>query len=142
MYGNEESVGKGLRRYLELSGKRRSDIFITSKAGGDDVRKSLQESLEKLGLDYVDLYLSHSPLLTPARTQWPVMEALRKEGFARSVGVSNHRISDLEIIEEVGSIPPSVNQVRTRQLTRRWPHTALRLTGRAGLAHRLRSTRT
>jgi 2,5-diketo-D-gluconate reductase A len=114
MYGNEESVGKALRRFLESSGKQRSDIFITTKAGGDDVRKSLEESLEKLGLDYVDLYLSHSPLLTPARTQWPVMEALKKEGLARSVGVSNHRVSDLDVIEQVGTIPPSINQVRAR----------------------------
>lgn len=112
MYGNEDSVGRGLRRYLESSGRQRSDIYVTTKAGGDDVRKSLEESLKKLGLDYVDLYLSHSPLLTPARTQWPVMELLKKEGLARSVGVSNHRISDLRVIEEVGTIAPSINQVR------------------------------
>lgn len=110
MYQNEETVGNALKAWF-AKGNKREDLYITTKVGGADARQSLAESLTKLGVDYVDLFLIHSPILTPAKTQWPVMEALKKEGLARSVGVSNFRISDLKEVEQVGTFPPSVNQV-------------------------------
>ena len=80
------------------------------------MKASLQESLEKIGVDYVDLFLVHQPLpfvnngTLPAL--WVGLEGLVKEGLTKSIGVSNFKVSDLEKLLPEASIPPAVNQVR------------------------------
>jgi diketogulonate reductase-like aldo/keto reductase len=109
MYGNEESVGAAIRK----SGIRRENVFITTKLWNSDhenPRRALDTSLGKLKLDYVDLYLIHYPV-RERRRSWGALEALRAQGKARSIGVSNFTISHLtELLAETGSVP-AVNQV-------------------------------
>ncbi|KAI5450688.1 hypothetical protein NCC49_002699 [Naganishia albida] len=110
MYENEESVGLALK---EL-GVKRDDVFITTKCGSADPRKSLEKSLKLLGVEQVDLYLIHSPLLvkdTGLGKSWQIMEELQKEGKTKSIGVSNYRVSDLEEVLKVAKVTPSVNQI-------------------------------
>jgi len=75
----------------------------------------LVESLEKLGLDYVDLYLIHSPHVAQAKGNlqdvWKGMEEVKKEGLAKSIGVSNFDVDALKEVLEVATVVPSVNQV-------------------------------
>jgi diketogulonate reductase-like aldo/keto reductase len=108
-YGNEESVGVGVRQ----SGVPRDQVFITTKfypASRDPVAE-VQRSLERLEMDYVDLYLVHWPRGGPLRA-WPGMERAREHGLARSVGVSNFSVSQLDEVLAKGSVAPAVNQVQ------------------------------
>ena len=108
-YGNEESVGLGLRE----SGVRREEIFVTTKflpRPGDDPVARIEESLGRLGMDYVDLYLVHWPEGGPTWA-WPGMEQARERGHARSIGVSNFGVADLKEVLAVANTPPVVNQV-------------------------------
>jgi diketogulonate reductase-like aldo/keto reductase len=108
-YGNEESVGRALRD----SGVPRGDVFITTKfypARRDPVAE-VQQSLKRLGVDQVDLYLVHWPQGGPARA-WPGMEQARERGFARSIGVSNFSAGDLDRVMSAGTVPPAVNQIQ------------------------------
>jgi diketogulonate reductase-like aldo/keto reductase len=109
MYGNEESVGAAIRK----SGIRRENIFVTTKLWNSDHEnpwRALDASLGKLKLDYVDLYLIHYPV-RERRRSWGALEALRTQGKARSIGVSNFTIRHLrELLAEAGSVP-AVNQV-------------------------------
>lgn len=114
IYENEKGVGEGIRN----SGIKRNDLFVTTKVwnadqGYDSTLKACERSLARLGLDYVDLYLIHWPV--PERDlyveTWKAMIHLKKEGFIKSIGVSNFRISDLErLINETG-IVPVLNQI-------------------------------
>jgi diketogulonate reductase-like aldo/keto reductase len=114
-YGNEESLGAG----IAAAGKPREQLFITTKlyklAEGTTVRDTLVESLAKLRLGYVDLFLIHTPVSFPEpgrlKDVWKEMEALKKEGLARSVGVSNFRVAQLREILDGAEFPPSINQV-------------------------------
>ena len=108
-YGNEESVGRALRD----SGLPRGDVFITTKfyPGRKDPVAEAEQSLRRLGVDQVDLYLVHWPKGGPARA-WPGMERARELGFARSVGVSNFAASELSEVIAAGTIPPVVNQAQ------------------------------
>lgn len=118
MYQNEETLGQGIK----LSGKPRSELFVTTKlkglSPGQTVKDTLLDSLKKLGLDYVDLFLVHDP--TPytkenrLRDVWSQMEALKDEGLAKSVGVSNFKVEDLNEILPEAKIIPSMNQVGRR----------------------------
>jgi diketogulonate reductase-like aldo/keto reductase len=109
MYGNEESVGAAIR----MSGIPRGNIFVTTKLWNSDhgdPGRALDTSLRKLKLDYVDLYLIHYPV-RERRQSWRVLEALRAEGKARSIGVSNFTIRHLtELLAETKTVP-AVNQV-------------------------------
>ena len=109
MYGNEESVGAAIR----MSGIPRENIFVTTKLWNSDhgnPERALNTSLRKLKLDYVDLYLIHY-LVRERRQSWRALEALRAEGKARSIGVSNFTISHLtELLAETKTVP-AVNQV-------------------------------
>lgn len=114
VYRNEESVGEGIR----VSGIPREELFITTKLWNSDqgtgkVRAALETSLNKLGLDYIDLYLIHWP--TPARDliveTWKEFEALKTEGLIRSIGVSNFRLEDLERLKAEGLSTPVLNQI-------------------------------
>jgi diketogulonate reductase-like aldo/keto reductase len=108
-YGNEESVGQALRD----SGVRREDVFITTKfypARRDPVAE-VEQSLRRLGTDYVDLYIIHWPQGGPTWA-WPGMEAAREQGYTRSIGVSNFSIGELDEVTSAASTPPVVNQVQ------------------------------
>ena len=109
MYGNEESVGAAIR----MSGIPRENIFVTTKLWNSDhgnPARALETSLRRLKLDYVDLYLIHYPV-RERRQSWRALEALRAEGKARSIGVSNFTIRHLtELLAETKTVP-AVNQV-------------------------------
>jgi diketogulonate reductase-like aldo/keto reductase len=113
-YSNEDSLGAGIKD----SGKNRSDLYILTKlkmlGEGDTVESLLRGSLEKLGVDYVDLFLIHSPLPYKGRLKevWKDMEALQKAGLAKSIGVSNFSVDHLNDILDDNSVVPAVNQVR------------------------------
>ena len=109
MYGNEESVGAA----IAMSGIPRENIFVTTKLWNSDhgnPERALDASLRKLKLDYVDLYLIHYPV-RERRQSWRALEALRAEGRARSIGVSNFTIRHLtELLADTKTVP-AVNQV-------------------------------
>ncbi|KAL0946691.1 hypothetical protein HGRIS_012878 [Hohenbuehelia grisea] len=115
VYENEETLGEGIK----ASGKPRSELFITTKlnklAPGETVKQSLQASLQKLGVDYVDLFLIHFfvPWAKEGRIKevWKGMEEVKKEGLAKSIGVSNFRIEDIKEVLDGASIVPAVNQL-------------------------------
>jgi 2,5-diketo-D-gluconate reductase A len=108
-YGNEESVGRALRD----SGVPRDEVFITTKfyPGFEDPESEAQHSLERLGVDQVDLYIVHWPQGGPTWA-WPGMQAARERGYARSIGVSNFSVSELDELMSVARTPPVVNQVQ------------------------------
>jgi diketogulonate reductase-like aldo/keto reductase len=108
-YGNEPSVGRGLRE----SGVPREEVFITTKffPRGKDPAAEAERSLERLGVDYVDLYIVHWPEGGPIWA-WPGMERARELGFARSIGVSNFDRDELGQLMATASIAPVVNQVQ------------------------------
>ena len=108
-YRNEASVGRALRD----SGVPRGDVFVTTKfhPGRDDPLAELELSLERLGLDAVDLYIVHWPQGGPTWA-WPGMERARERGLARSIGVSNFSAEELEAVLATGEVPPAVNQVK------------------------------
>jgi len=108
-YGNEESVGKALRD----SGLPRDDVFITTKfyPGRNDPVAEARQSLRRLGVEQVDLYLVHWPQ-GGASWAWPGMERARELGYARSVGVSNFSAGELAEVIAAGTTPPAVNQVQ------------------------------
>ena len=108
-YGNEKSVGEGLRE----SGVPREEVFITTKffpAQKDPVAE-VERSLQRLGVDYVDLYIVHWPEGGPTWA-WPGMERARELGFARSIGVSNFGVDELRQLLGTSTVPPVVDQVQ------------------------------
>jgi len=115
MYQNEETLGRGIK----LSGKPRSELFITTKLNGlkpgQTVKDTLVDSLKKLGLDYVDLFLIHDPTLFTKdgklKNVWSQVEALKDEGLAKSIGVSNFKVEDLNEILPGAKVIPAVNQI-------------------------------
>jgi diketogulonate reductase-like aldo/keto reductase len=108
-YGNEASVGRALRD----SGVDRGEVFITTKFAPRrrDPVAELENSLRRLGLDRVDLYIIHSPRKGPTWA-WPGMEAARERGYAGSIGVSNFSASELEEVTAIASTPPVINQIQ------------------------------
>ncbi|KAL7064069.1 hypothetical protein AAHC03_05833 [Spirometra sp. Aus1] len=136
-YQNETEVGRALRRQLDAGTVKREDLFITSKLWGDahrleDVRPACEESLRKLGLKYLDLYLIHFPVpfklkegtqfpvtdpsafefeYIPLEETWKGMEELVEAGLVKSIGVSNFNRAQIDRILAVCKIPPAVNQI-------------------------------
>ena len=112
-YGNEVEVGKAIKR----SGVARKELFITTKlwiqdAGYESTKKAFEKSLNKLQLDYLDLYLIHQPY-GDIYGSWRAMEGLYREGKIKAIGVANFqpdRIMDLIIHNQVA---PAVNQIET-----------------------------
>ena len=114
MYRNEAGVGEAIAH----SGLGRDEVFITTKLandnhGHDKAIRALDESLRKLGMDYVDLFLIHWPRPSEGKfvETWQAFTELKQEGRARSIGVSNFRVQDLEAIIDATGVPPAVNQV-------------------------------
>jgi diketogulonate reductase-like aldo/keto reductase len=109
LYGNEESVGKALRE----SGLPREEVFITTKfhPGSRDPVAAAEESLARLGLDRVDLYLVHWPEGGPTWA-WPGMERARELGYTRSIGVSNFDGGELRQLLATAAVPPVADQVQ------------------------------
>ena len=111
-YGNEADVGKGIRE----SGIDREEIFVTTKLWNDDqgydkAIKAFDTSLEKLGLEYVDLYLVHWPVSGKRIDSYKALEKILKSGKSRAIGVSNFTIRHLEELIKNTEIVPAVNQV-------------------------------
>ncbi len=108
-YGNEESVGRALRE----SGLPRDQVFITTKFNPSrkDPAAEAERSLQRLGTDYVDLYLVHWPQGGATRA-WPGMERARELGYAHSIGVSNFGLRELDQLLAAASVPPVVDQVQ------------------------------
>jgi diketogulonate reductase-like aldo/keto reductase len=108
-YGNEESVGQALRE----SGVPRDEVFVTTKfyPARDDPAAEIENSLRRLGLDQVDLYIIHWPQGGPTWA-WPGMERAHEAGHARSIGVSNFDVGELEEVTGAASVAPVVNQVQ------------------------------
>ena len=108
-YGNEESVGRGLRE----SGVPRDEVFITTKfyPAHRDPAAEAEQSLKRLGVDHVDLYIVHWPQGGPTWA-WPGMERSRELGHTRSIGVSNFNVGELHALFNVAAVPPAVNQVQ------------------------------
>jgi diketogulonate reductase-like aldo/keto reductase len=114
IYGNEAGVGKGIKE----SGIKREDLFITTKVwnsdqGYNETLKSFESSMERLMLNYLDLYLIHWPV--PKNNKyietWKALETLLRDRKVRAIGVSNFNISHLENIITQCNIVPAVNQV-------------------------------
>ncbi len=108
-YGNEESVGLGLRQ----SEVPREEIFVTTKffPQNEDPVAAVEASLRRLGLEYVDLYIIHWPSGGPTWA-WPGMERAREAGYARSIGVSNFSVDDVRQLLATATVPPVVDQVQ------------------------------
>ncbi|KAI0082610.1 Aldo/keto reductase [Panus rudis PR-1116 ss-1] len=112
LYANEESLGDAIVQ----SGVAREKLYVTTKLGpvpeGKTVRDTLEESLKKLKIDYVDLFLIHIPKQhADLKGVWKQLEALKKEGLAKSIGVSNFHIQDFEKILPDAEFIPAVNQI-------------------------------
>ncbi|CAI7666834.1 unnamed protein product [Penicillium bialowiezense] len=140
-YLNEDEVGEGIRDFLKSNPSvKRSDIFVTTKVWNhlhrrEDVLWSVNNSLERMGLDYIDLFLVHWPIASEKETQekpkigadgkyvilkdltenheetWRAMEELYEQGKARAIGVSNWTIPQLEAMKKYAKVFPQVNQI-------------------------------
>jgi len=118
-YRNEEAVGRGIRS----SGIAREDLFITTKlwvqdAGEANTKRAFEKSLERLGLDYLDLYLIHQPF-GDYYSEWRAMQDLHREGRIRAIGVANFPIDRLVDLIEQNEITPAVNQIETHPFYQR-----------------------
>ncbi|KUI31130.1 oxidoreductase [Mycobacterium sp. IS-1496] len=116
MYQNERGVGEGIRD----SGVDRDEVFITSKLNNgfhrpDDARRAFDTTLSELGFDHVDLFLIHWPLPTlydgDFVSTWQTLEEFKKDGRARSIGVSNFQVDHLERLARETDTVPAVNQI-------------------------------
>ena len=107
-YGNERSVGRALR----ASGVPREDVFITTKfyPARDDAEAEIRRSLDRMEIEQVDLYIIHWPQGGPTWA-WPGMQRARQHGYARSIGVSNFSVGELDELLSVAETRPVVNQV-------------------------------
>jgi methylglyoxal/glyoxal reductase len=112
IYGNERDVGEGVK----TSGIARADVFVTTKLwnedqGYDSALRAFDKSLERLGLDYVDLYLVHWPVAGKRLDSWRALEKIFGDKRARAIGVSNYLVPHLEELLAKAKVPPAVNQI-------------------------------
>ena len=116
IYGNEAAVGEGIRAGIETTGISREELFITSKVwnadqGYEETIAAYEESLKKLKLDYLDLYLVHWPVEGKDKDTWRALETHYKEKRVRAIGVSNFQIHHLQDVIKDAEIKPMINQV-------------------------------
>lgn len=121
IYGNEEGVG----RAIAASGVPREELYVTTKLWNDrhrDADAALSESLERLGLDHVDLYLIHWPVPSQGAyvDAWKTMIQLREKGLTTSIGVSNFLPGHIDDLEMATDVTPVVNQVELHPEFQRW----------------------
>jgi diketogulonate reductase-like aldo/keto reductase len=110
LYRNERGVGDAIR----TSGVPREEIWVTTKLFPLEAlwaEKAFRRSLGRLGLDYVDLYLVHFPPPGLLVSTWKKMESIVKQGLAKSIGVSNYKLVDINKTLQAADIPPAVNQI-------------------------------
>jgi diketogulonate reductase-like aldo/keto reductase len=112
LYGNEEDVGRALRN----SGVSRDEVFITTKVwnseqGYESTLQACNDSLRRLGLSYLDLYLIHWPVPGMSEETWKAMVRLLREQKTRAIGVSNYDIYDLSQLMKSSDVLPAVDQV-------------------------------
>ncbi|OMC66251.1 glyoxal reductase [Paenibacillus sp. FSL H7-0326] len=116
VYQNEAGVGQAIREALQENGLSREELFITSKVwnadlGYEETLAAYEASLNKLGLEYLDLYLVHWPVPGKYKEAWRALETLYKDGRVRAIGVSNFQIHHLEDLLADAEITPVVNQI-------------------------------
>ncbi len=116
IYQNEKSVGKGVQNAIDAGIVTREELFITSKVWNDGLSydetiQAYNDTLERLGLEYLDLYLIHWPGQNKYMEPWKALEALYKEGRIKSIGVSNFQVSHLEHLLETAEVKPVINQI-------------------------------
>ncbi|MBB6283857.1 aldo/keto reductase [Geobacillus subterraneus] len=130
-YENEEGVGQAIRE----SGIPREQVFVTTKVwntdqGYETTLKAFEASLNKLGFDYVDLYLVHWPVKGKYKETYKALEKLYKDGYVRAIGVSNFQIHHLQDVLADCEIKPMVNQVEYHpRLTQKELHAFCRENG-------------
>jgi diketogulonate reductase-like aldo/keto reductase len=112
LYRNERGVGQAVRD----CGVPREQLFVTTKAWNDDIRAgrveaAFEQSMQLLGLDYLDLYLLHWPIKGHSVAAWRVLEKLHRAGRIRAIGVSNYMIPHLDELLPVAEVVPAVNQI-------------------------------
>ncbi len=113
-YGNEIELGAAIK----ASGVPREKLYVTTKINGTavlDTKKAFEESLSKLGLGYVDLYLIHAPYFAKTdedlQAKWAELEEIQASGKAKSIGVSNFLQKHLEVILKTAKVVPAINQI-------------------------------
>ena len=112
LYGNERGVGRALR----AGGVARDQLFVTTKVWNDDMRRdrveaAFEESMRRLALDYVDLFLLHWPIAGKITRSWQALEKLHRTGRIKAIGVSNYMIPHLDELLAAAGIVPAVNQI-------------------------------
>lgn len=117
VYKNEENVGRGIAK----CGIPRNELFVTTKVWNTaqrlgDIQGAFDRSLERLKLDYIDLYLIHWPVPGCYLSTWKILEDIQRSGRARSIGVSNFEIRHLQELESISGIIPAVNQIECHPL--------------------------
>ncbi|ANF96948.1 aldo/keto reductase [Paenibacillus bovis] len=117
LYQNEDGVGQAIRE----SGVPREELFVTTKVwnsdqGYESTLQAFEQSLTKLGLEYVDLYLVHWPVKGKYKDTWRALEKLHEDGKVRAIGVSNFQIHHLEDLLADAKVRPVVNQVELHPL--------------------------
>jgi 2,5-diketo-D-gluconate reductase A len=118
-YGNEEAVG----RAITASGIPRGELFVTTKlwiqgSGEDNTKSAFEKSLQRLGLDHVDLYLIHQPY-GDYYSEWRAMQDLYQQGLSRAIGVANFHADRLVDLIDHNAVTPAVNQIETHPFFQR-----------------------
>lgn len=116
VYQNEGSVGEAIAELFKESTVAREDLFVTSKVwnadlGYESTLAAYETSLNKLGLDYLDLYLIHWPVKGKYKDAWRALETLYRDGRVKAIGVSNFQVHHLEDLMKDAEIKPMINQV-------------------------------
>ena len=116
IYGNEEAMGEGIRQGIQEAGITREDLFITSKVwnadlGYESTIAAYETSLQKIGVDYLDLYLIHWPVEGKYKEAWRALEYLYEQGRVKAIGVCNFQVHHLEDLLKDANVKPVINQI-------------------------------